>query len=237
MESSLINSNLYSGGYMVPMIFLPIISCLFLAASGYFVYEAWIAKSRARDEIAILRGKLKVQRNTSLFLLCIAVGNLLDTNVPFPFPFVGNVSIYFSALTGFVGIILFFLYSRPKVEESLVLAERTGGYLTLMVMMIKLGLSRRMVDKTLKEMLRTGMVIIRNPDKKKLPEIVFLVSNFSGNPKQPQSGSLFKNDGGQIRPQSQHDRGNVNVDDINNMLLSGSMNLGQSGRPQPRSRL
>jgi hypothetical protein len=220
---------------MLTLVILPIVSCFFLIGFGYFIFRAWKEKTRVGDEITRTRGNIMLVRNISIALLLLSTGNLLDTAVPFPFPFVGSVSVYFSLLTGLIGGVMLYFYAKPKIQEALMLAERTGGYLTLIVMMRKLGLSERMVRKTMQEMLRLEMITVLNPSKKKLPEIVFLVKNFSG--KTPQSESPSENADEKIREQFQSGGVDIHVDDVNNMLLGGSLNLGQSGRPERRDPL
>jgi hypothetical protein len=195
---------------MINYVLLPIISCLFLVGAIRFGFKAWKRNQNEIDEVKRTRGKLEFQRNLSWSLLLLSFGNMLDAQVYFPFPLVGRASMTLSLLTGLVGGFYWVKhYMRPKTEEALMLSEKTDGFLTLAIMMRKLGLSQYVAEKTLSRMLRDQMVTIRNPSKKMVAQIVFFVSN--------NDASVFRRD--EEPDQSFQEPEEVDVDEINERFI------------------
>ena len=215
---------------------LIIASCLLLAIAAYLIGTAWRDIIKARDELEKIHKRLNLEKSIGWGALLLSVGNILDIQVPFPFPFVGPSALYFTGLSAIVGIVfLVRYYTLSKVPALLALAEKTNGYLTKVVIMRKLGLPENLVERTLRKMLKSHDLLILNPDKQYLADIIFLVRSFSGKipvadeKVAPRTVSPEEQDA-ELRRQH-GDVVDLGVDEINNMLLRGSLNLGGSGRP------
>ncbi|MFH1211126.1 MAG: hypothetical protein V1645_04400 [archaeon] len=212
------------------ILILSAVSTIGLVITLYFLYTSWQRTKQTRDELQQIREKWLFQKNLGWGMVVISALNLIDSGSPFPFPFVGQLSVYFSVLCIIIGCIFLYRYWKPKVSEYLALAERTKGYLTKVVIMRRLGFSEPLTIRTLRHMIHSGDVLVLNPDKEYLSEMIFLVRSFSGRLERESDKPPAQNSDDDIREQHSHmtERG---VDEVNRMILEGTLNLGRSGRP------
>jgi hypothetical protein len=160
---------------MILLIWL--ISYVGLLAGIYYIAMAANQVWQANGEIQKIKLKWNLQKNLGWNLLLIAVANM----IPHPFPFIGPGMIFFSCLCVLFGcVFLFRYYVLLKVGDFLALAEKTNGYLTLVVVMRRLGFSHDIAEKTFRNMVDSKHLIILNPDKLHLPEILFFARSFGG---------------------------------------------------------
>ena len=232
---------------------LPLFSTILLACAAYMMWRGWRKKVEdPRDEVARLRGRLGWYHQWGWAFIILAAANIIDLSVPFPFPFKGQVSLYFSVLTAIAGCTFLILYSLPKVNETLLVASRTNGILTEALLMRELGLSNKLVEDTLRKMMRLDLVVPINQQETKLSRLIFvargaafqspqavirpveIASGEESSPphgaNRPEANSETTVDDSQILAQYGH-IGEMDVDTVNQMLLMGSLTLGQSGRP------
>jgi hypothetical protein len=224
---------------MIPIVILPAISTILLLAVSIWVIKVWQEKASIKNEIDKIKNLLEFKRKLGTGLLIISFANLIDLESMFPFPFVGMQSAYFSGLLIICGSWLLFQHSRPKVAEILALAEKTQGYLTEVVIMTKLGLSHKLVKRTVRRMQKDGLLIILNPAKDQvLAEILFLVRSYSGvtrNQSVPSEASAQTAVEPEQRDEeirrSHQEVVDLGVDEVSRRLFAGTLHVGLSGRP------
>lgn len=225
---------------------MSVVSTLMLAGLVYWIVTEMKKISQIRDDFIKIRKSLALKRIIGWGAIILGVANLLDAEFPFPIPLVGMPAIYLSALCIMGGGITLFIYFQPKINEILLLAEKTGGYITLIVAMRRLGISKGMVEKTLRKMLRDKLIIVLNTEKEQLADLIFLVRSFSGNIPQPQAEPVVgqentagaqtgngRNPDDDVRRQHQN-VAEMGVGELNERLLFGTLDLGRSGRPTRR---
>jgi len=236
------------------MIFLlPVLSTALLIFAGFMMFRSWKKKVEfTDDEVAQARGRIRWLHQWGWGMIIIAFANIVKLNIPFPFPFVGEVSLYFSGLVALAGGIFLALYSMPKVNETLLVAARTNGILTETVLITWLGLSESLVEATLRKMMRLNLILPINPQETLISKIIFVARGVV--PQRPQAatrtgaasgeredGSAHAENSPEANPGTPLDDSQIvqqyqgiaerGVDAVNQMLLMGSLTLGQSGHP------
>jgi len=217
-----------------------------LLIGAYIMVTAWMEMKRAPNEIEKVRRRLNWHKNLGWGIVILSLGNAVDFNFPFPFPFVGLSAVYMTFFALCAGlIILYRYYYLAKVQEYLVIADTTNGYLTKMLILRRLGLPESVIKMTFRKMQEDGDLIILNPDKQYLSELIFLVRSYSGIlPAQPAQGTPEQRREGTTEQAAEQPRDSddaireqhrnvveMGVDAVNEALLRGSLNLGRSGRP------
>lgn len=228
------------------LIAMAVVSLLMLIGLGFMVVIEMKKISAIKDDFSKIRKSLALKRLVGWGAIILGVANLLDAEYPFPIPLVGAPAIYMSVLCIIAGSVILIMYFRPKIDEMLTLAEKTGGYITLIAAMRKLGISQGLVEKTIRQMLRDKLIIVLNTDKEQLADLIFLVRSFSGNIPEQQAepaaaqannaGTQNSNGGSadeHIRRQHQNVT-DMGVGELNERLLFGTLDLGHSGRPTHR---
>jgi len=210
---------------------------LFLAAIALlaFVVRSLIMSRHrvqtASNEIEVAEMKLSWQKTLGWSLVAIAVGIVI---MPLP----GITLRYGTGAILIAGcVFLYKFYFQPKVREYLILADLTHGYLTKMLVLRKLGLPESVIKRTFKHLLQNGDVLILNPDKQRLSDLIFLVRSYSG--RLSGEDTMKKEEGKEAKEPTSDDEireqhmnvVEMGVDQLNDALLHGSLTLGRSGRP------
>jgi hypothetical protein len=214
---------------------------MFIAGLIFLGSLIWIAVelkriSEARDEFVKIRKGLTIKKLLGWGLLIFGGTHLILPELKF---LAGVFAMPLSIISVVAGLAFLYNYYQPKIAESLSVAERTNGYLTLVVLMRRLGLTQKLGMKTLRRMVKDDLVLVLNPDPvnpkdQKITKMILLVRGFSGRlpgtSENTAASSATPTTDDEIRDQHSHvtERG---VDDINRMILEGTLDLGRSGRP------
>lgn len=239
------------------------ISCTFLAIAGWIMYRTYCEADKIRDKTERYKRKLIWKKNNAIFLGLVSIGNLFDTGSPIPIPLVGLPSVLFSVGLAIGSFWMYSQYRAPKDVEALELASELPipGYLTLIVLRTKMGLTHKQAIMTLNSLVENDEVVILNPEEKRVSERIYLVRGYSGRPRaaaqagngQPpgngQAEESFWNQG-QADADGQTQAGHTDddirfqhwevasstADEVSRMILEGTFEVGQNGQPIPRRR-
>lgn len=178
------------------------------------------------------RKKYKLYGATAVF---IALLDLVDSGYPFPIPLTGTIAVYVSILILVPGLVIAIMGFKPPSARTIEqVAKSTNGYILATFLVEYLDISTRMAEVRIFDLFTEGYLDVVNKIDDNTP-VAQWVCKFVG----VTQGSGATNGQPGVRRTdpnfslAEHTQNNpeLSVSDINNMLLSGSMNLGASGQP------
>ena len=159
---------------------------------------------------------------------------------PFPTPFVVVPLIYLSIIIVIVSLFVFFLGNiNPSTEIVTQIAKTANGYITAGILIDQLGLSMGTAESVIKSHFLNGYLVLMNKVDNST-HIAQWITQFIGVGPNAEGvacpTNVSDNQSGGEQPQVSLGEltaslPEMDVSDINNMILSNTINLGSSGQP------
>lgn len=164
-----------------------------------------------------------------------AILNLLDAGTPFPIPFTGHIAVYLSILILIPSaIVLSYSLLKPSARIIEDVAKITNGYILSSVLIHYLHISTDTADDIVMNLFQKGYLDIMNKitNDTPIPQWVCIFIGIAGESQQTEQQRNMARDDNLNMEEYTSTNKNLNVRDINQMLLGGSFNVGESGQIQ-----
>ena len=162
----------------------------------------------------------------------IAIFNMLDAGLPFPIPLTGHIAIYVSLFILFPSLyVLINSLLPPTIRTVEEVAKTTNGYITSAILINFLDVSDRISERLVCDLFMKGYLDIKNRVTDDTPISRWLCIFAGVSREQTDTTPHQVRDQNMSLTEYTSENPEMSVDDINDALLGGSLNLGQSGQP------
>jgi hypothetical protein len=204
---------------MVPIWF---ISTILLITGCVFIYLTHKEANKITDPIERTKKGLILKKGWGIGIAVLGTANLIDLSSPFPIPLVGPEAIGATILLYGISGYLLWRYYSPKVNETLLLAEKLG-VISIETIMTKLGISYNHAVKTINAIELDHMAVVLNPDEPNIANRFYLIRGTTLRTAATRRGDPTHGVDGDVRESYRTRTEGRTPEEINRMILDGQM--------------